>query len=105
MRTVKLFRVTFTRSQSRSHQVLGITLLAGVVLSLKGDTFTSYEIDFTDTSMGRQQRFQDATQYTIAAMSDTGAIFASPGEYEDTPTLLGVLEKQQVSAVLCLSDM
>ena len=37
-------------------------------------------------------------------MSDTGAVFASAGEYEDVPTLLGVLEKQQVQQlILCIS--
>lgn len=47
---------TFTH-RDRFELIVFSHINTGVILSLKGDTFTSYEIDFTDTSMGRQQRY------------------------------------------------
>jgi hypothetical protein len=41
--------------------------------------FNAIEIEFADVTANRPVRFNDYAGHTMAAMSNTGAIFASPG--------------------------
>jgi hypothetical protein len=66
---------------------------AGIILSSNEGTFNTIQIDFTDTGMGRQQRFvsscnvnrniiccnsfTDHYGFTLGAMSLSGAVFAT----------------------------